>query len=200
MKETNLKFKSLAKTLSSNTEDIKNKLSAHLSETILNVLSKKQVINSDNKEEIQAKVETTTKKLVKEIAKGKINSDEQVSKLIENAVEDITGNASVTSEEGENSRSVMLFAATTVNQLDNSPLVKSISKAVIKKLTNVALDTLDNVPVFTNSIQKMKDSSMAMHFLNKLDDIDIPVPLFGDMAEEVIDQLVAYVNGQTPAA
>jgi hypothetical protein len=201
MTKINLKFKSLAKTLSSHTEDIKHKLSSHLSEVMLNVLSKKQVINSDNQEEIQAKVETATKKLVKEIAKGKINSEEQVSKLIEKAVEDITGNTSGTSaEEGENSRGFLLFAATTVTQLDNSPLVKSLLKAVVGKLTEVALNTLDNVPAFANGIDKLHHSPLAMHGLKKAGDLEIPLPLVGDIAEEAIDQFIAHVNGQTPSA
>lgn len=200
MTKTNLKFKSLAKALSSKAEHI-DILSSHLSEVMLNVLHKKQIINDDNKEEIQAKVETATEKLVKEIAKGKINSEEQVSKLIENAVNDITaGNTSGISEEGENSRGLLLFAATAVTQLDNSPLVKSLLKAVVGKLTEVALNTLDNVPAFANGVDKLHHSPLAMHGLKKAGDVEIPVPLFGDMAEEVIDQLIVHVNGHTPAA
>ncbi len=200
MTKTNLKFKSLAKALSSKAEHI-DILSSHLSEVMLNVLHKKQIINDDNKEEIQAKVETATEKLVKEIAKGKINSEEQVSKLIENAVNDITaGNTSGISEEGENSRGLLLFAATAVTQLDNSPLVKSLLKAVVGKLTEVALNTLDNVPAFANGVDKLHHSPLAMHGLKKAGDVEIPVPLFGDMAEEVIDQLIVHVNGHAPAA
>lgn len=196
------KFTKKIKALVSNTPEIQDTLSSHLFEAILTVLNKKQVINDDNKKEIGDIAHKAADKLAKNIVKGKISSETQIAEMLEKTADDITSTSGANTAEGENSRGIGLVAVTTaVTTLNNSPLAQSMAKAVMKKLTSLTLDTLDNLPLVQNIIEKMQDSDIAMGVIHKASSIDLPGAL-GDATEGAIDGVEEYLAGHTatPAA
>lgn len=183
----------------SSTEEVKHKLSAHLSEAILAVLNKKQVLNSDNSKEIGATVQKTTDKLAKDIVKGKITSEAQIQQVLQKTADDINANSGANIGEGENSRGIALVAVTTaVTTLNNSPLAQSMAKAVMKKLSNLTLDTLDNIPAVAQAIEKIQASPVITGVIHKVSQVDLPGVL-GDAAEGAIDGVEDYLAGRTAA-
>lgn len=192
-------FQSIVKKVkgTSSTHDIKHKLSAHLSEAILAVLNKKQVLNADNSKEIGETVQKATDKLAKDIVKGKITSQVQIQEVLQKTADDISANSGDNIAEGENSRGIGLVAVTTaVTTLNNSPLAQSMAKAVMKKLSNLTLETLDNLPIVAQTIEKIQASPVLIGVIHKASAVDLPGVL-GDAAEGAIDGIEDYLAGHT---